>query len=115
VTFLGWVVLLVPVAIVVYAGIRLVPVYLNYMRVAKSVDDTVSAFAGQAGASAQAIRISLGKRFDIDSITYPDVRDISIRRDGQSWVIEAKYTDGAPLFANVSLQIDFDKVAEFGG
>ncbi|HTX24974.1 MAG TPA: DUF4845 domain-containing protein [Steroidobacteraceae bacterium] len=115
VTFLGWLVLLIPVAIVVYAGIRIIPVYLNYMRVAKSVDETAAEFEGQTSASARAIRGSLEKHFDIDSITYPDVKDIDIRRDGQSWVIEAKYTDGAPLFANISIEIDFDKAAEFGG
>ena len=38
VTFLGWLLLLTPVAIVIYAGIRLTPVYLNYMRVARSLD-----------------------------------------------------------------------------
>jgi hypothetical protein len=115
VTFLGWVILLIPVAIVVYSGIRLLPIYLNYMRVAKSLDDAASAMKGEAGVSTQLIRSSLAKRFDIESITYPDVKDITIRRDGDGWVLEAKYTDGAPLFANVSLQIDFDKIAQFGG
>ena len=42
ITFIGWLVLLVPVAIVVYAGIRLAPIYLNYMRVAKSLSETAS-------------------------------------------------------------------------
>ena len=38
VTFLGWMFLLIPLAMVVYAGIRLAPMYLNYMRVARSVE-----------------------------------------------------------------------------
>ncbi len=38
VTAIGWLFLLTPVAIVVYAGIRLAPVYLNYMKVAKAKD-----------------------------------------------------------------------------
>ena len=33
VTFLGWVILLLPAALVLYAGIRLTPVYLEYMKV----------------------------------------------------------------------------------
>ena len=37
ITFIGWLFLLVPVAIVGYAGIRLLPVYLTYMKVAKAV------------------------------------------------------------------------------
>ena len=35
ITFIGWIVLLIPVAIVGYALIRVAPVYLNYMKVAK--------------------------------------------------------------------------------
>lgn len=115
ITFLGWLILLIPVAIVVYSGIRLAPIYLNYMRVAKSLDDAAAAMKTEESVSAGAIRNSLARRFDIESITYPDVKDVTIRRDGGSWVIEAKYTDGAPLFANISLQIDFDKIAQFGG
>ena len=38
VTALGWLILLTPFAIVFYAGIRLAPVYLNYMKVAKAID-----------------------------------------------------------------------------
>jgi Tfp pilus assembly protein PilE len=115
VTFLGWVILLIPVAIVVYAAIRIVPVYLNYMRVAKSLDEAAAAMQGIAMVSDRAIRTSLEKRFDIESIDYPNVNDVTIRRDGTAWVIEAKYSDWAPLFANISLEIDFDKTAEFGG
>ena len=38
VTFLGWVVILLPVALVLYAGIRLTPVYLEYMKVARTLE-----------------------------------------------------------------------------
>ena len=33
VTMIGWIFLLVPVAVVLYAGIRVVPEYLNYYKV----------------------------------------------------------------------------------
>ena len=32
-----------------------------------------------------------------------------MRRDGKAWVIEADYEDAAPLFANLSLLVTFDK------
>jgi hypothetical protein len=116
VTFLGWLILLIPVAVVVYAGIRLAPVYLNYMRVARSLDQTASSLAADGpSVSAQSIRSSIAKRFDIESIDFPDVKDVTIQRDGTSWVIETKYEDVAPLFANVSLLIDFDKTSHIGG
>ena len=116
ITLIGWVVLLIPVAIVGYMAIRLVPVYLNYMRVAHSVDATITEMkAEEAGSiNPQVIRSTLGKHFDIESITFPDEKDLAMTRDGSSWTIEAKYEDTAPLFGNLSLVIDFDKVGKIG-
>jgi len=115
VTFLGWLFLLIPVAVVVYTGIRLTPVYLNYMRVARSLDQTASTLADGSPVNAQSIRNTLSRHFEVDSIDFPAVKDVTIQRDGASWVLEAKYQDTAPLFANVSLLIDFDKVTHIGG
>lgn len=112
ITFIGWLILLVPVAIVVYAGIRLAPLYLNYMRVAHSLQQIAQDEPGEA--SAQAIRTAIEKRFDIETIEYPDSKDIAVRRDGTRWVIEAKYEDTAPLFANMSIVLSFDKVVQIG-
>lgn len=114
VTFLGWLFLLLPVAIVAYAGIRLTPVYLNYMRVARSLEETASAF-GSGAPDTRSIRNTLERHFEVDSIDFPDVKDVTIQRNGSAWVIEAKYEDVAPLFANISLTIDFDKIARTGG
>ncbi len=115
-TFLGGLLLMIPVAIVVYAVIRLVPVYLNYMNVARSLDTAAAtAQSDSAHVSPQAIRGSISKSFDIDSVNFPSVSDIQIRQEGSGWVIEAKYEDTAELFGNISLLIDFDKVARIGG
>jgi hypothetical protein len=116
VTFIGWVVLLIPVAILGYVGIRLVPIYLNYMRVAHSVEQTATEMKTDEAASLtpQLIRATLSKHFDIESISFPDVKDVAVTRDGTSWTIEAKFEDTAPLFGNISLVIDFDKVGKIG-
>jgi hypothetical protein len=74
VTAIGWLFLLTPLAIVVYAGIRLAPVYLNYMKVAKAMD-----------------------------------------QDGSWLLVESQYDDDAPLFANLSLHVTFDKKVKIGG
>ena len=116
VTFIGWLFLLIPVAILGYVGIRLVPIYLNYMRVAQSVTQTATELKTEEPATmtAQSIRSTLGKHFDIESITFPDVKDVSITRDGSGWTIEAKFEDTAPLFGNISMVVDFDKVSKIG-
>jgi uncharacterized protein DUF4845 len=112
ITFIGWLFLLVPVAIVVYAGIRLTPMYLNYMRVAKSLTQTVTEVKSGSTTSPQDMRNTLAKHFDIESIEHPDVKDIDIHREGDHFVAIADYEDVAPLFGNISLLVQFHKQVE---
>ncbi len=114
ITAIGWLVLLIPFAIVIYAGIRLAPVYLNYMKVSRSLNDLTSEFQ-TGGATPDTIRNALSKHFEIDEVDYPKLKDISISRDGRGWEVEAAYDDQAPLFAHITLEVEFDKVVTLSG
>lgn len=110
VTFIGWLFLLASVAVIAYQGIRLAPLYLNYMRVAKSLDRLRDPAALQGStASAQSLRSMLGRSFDIESIEYPALNDIDIHREGDHWVAIGDYDDSAPLFGTLSLVVHFHK------
>lgn len=109
ITLIGWLFLLVPIAIVVYAIIRLTPVYLNYMRVSKALSQAVSETKGGDAVNVQLMKNSLEKRFDIEGIEHPTYKDIDIHRDGEHWVAIIDYEDLAPMFANVSLLVQFHK------
>lgn len=111
ITFIGWLVLLVPVAIIGYAAIRLTPVYLNYMKVAKALDRIAEENAGQEQINAAAVRVALDKQFDIDAINYPPTSAIAVRKEGTDWVLAADYEDMVPMFAGISLVVKFDKRA----
>ena len=112
VTMIGWIVLLIPVALVGYTGIRLVPVYLNYTKIARSMSQLAT--ESRASDSAQNIRFALDKRLDIEQVDFPNVKDFNIRRDGQSWIVEIEYEDGAPLLSNVSITARFTKSVRIG-
>ncbi len=112
ITMIGWLFLLVPIAIVGYAGIRLSPIYLNYMKVARSLEQTGKEHAGDESLTAAAVRNTLEKHFDIESVDFPTVKDVAIRREGQTWIEQVTYEDAAPLFANISLLVKFDKKVE---
>ncbi|HEV2271788.1 MAG TPA: DUF4845 domain-containing protein [Steroidobacteraceae bacterium] len=115
VTAIGWLILLIPFAILIYAGIRLVPIYLNYMDVARSLS-SMSSELGTGPATPQSIRQSLQNHFDVEGVNYPTVDQIHISRVGQSgWQVEAAYYDQAPLFLNITLQVTFDKSVTVGG
>jgi hypothetical protein len=109
---IGWLFLLIPIAIVGYAGIRLVPVYLNYTKIARTM--TQLGQESTASDSAQSIRYALEKRLDIEQVEFPESKDFVIKREGQSWLIEIDYEDGAPLLSNVSLTAKFSKSVRVG-
>ena len=114
VTAIGWLFLLAPFAIVIYAGIRLAPVYLNYMKVVKAMDGAVTELKA-GGVNPQSIRSTIDKHFEIDMVDYPTSKDIKVTRNGTGWDVEASYDDEAPLFANISLHVAFDKIVHAGG
>ena len=114
VTAIGWLFLLTPLAMVIYAGIRLAPVYLNYMKVVKAMEGTVGELKA-GGVSPQSIRTAIDKHFEIDMVEYPTTKDMKITKDGASWIVESQYDDDAPLFANLSLHVTFDKKVKIGG
>ena len=114
ITFIGWILLLTPLAICAYAGIRITPIYLNYMKVARTLEQVKSEFKGGAADSQAALRAALEKHLNIESVDFPDVKDLKITRNGKSWVVNAAYDDQAPLFANISILIGFDKTVTIG-
>ena len=109
VTFVGWLILMVPIGILVYAGIRLTPIYLNYFRVVKALTQQASESKGEGQLDVTAVRLALEKRFDVEYVDHPTAKDIDIHRDGDHWVAVADYEDVAPLFANVSILTQFHK------
>ena len=114
VTFLGWVFILVPVALVVYAGIRLSTVYLEYMKIARTLDQVRDELKGDQPDAAM-IRNAIEKRFDIEDVNVMTVRDadkLKITKQGSGYKVEAVYQDSVPYISNVSLQVKFDKVVQ---
>jgi len=116
VTLIGWIILLTPMAICIYAGIRIMPVYLNYMKVARTLEQVKAEYKGNgvAGDSVGAVRTALEKHLNTESVDFPDVKDIKITRNGKSWIINAAYDDQAPLFSNVFILMSFDKSVTIG-
>ena len=114
ITLIGWLVLLTPFALVVYACSRLVPVYLNYLDVSQTLDQVASEYRAGGASSVSQIRESIEKHFVIDEVNYPTAEQIMITRDGAGWHLEAAYDDYAPLFGPVSIQVQFDKTATIG-
>src|ERR1700759_2815316 len=110
VTFIGWIILLVPVAIVVFAGIRLAPIYLNYFSVVKYMNLVASENReGGSSVTPSSLHYALEKTFGVGYVEQPDAKDIEIRRVDGGWIMIADYEETAPIFANVLLLASFHK------
>lgn len=107
-TTLGLVILASFVGLFAFAGIRLTPVYLNYMKIVGVVDGVRDEFDG-TGASRAQIRSSISRRFDIESVGIISARDVKVLKVDGGHEVAATYSHKAPFIANVSFVVDFDK------
>jgi hypothetical protein len=107
VTMIGWIFLLIPVGIVLYAGIRLTPEYLNYYKVVTALKETASQLKGDDSLNPQSIRNGIEKRFDTGYVEVPNVKDILISKTDSGWEMVADYERTVPLFGNLHLLMAF--------
>ena len=107
-TTLGLIILVLFVGLFAFAGIRLTPVYLNYMKVIGVVDGIETEFDG-TGASRSAIRTSISRRFDIESVSIITAKDVKVTTVDGGFEVAATYSHKAPFIANISFVVDFDK------
>jgi Domain of unknown function (DUF4845) len=107
-TTVGFLILAVFIGLFAFAFIRLTPVYLNYMKVAGVLDGVHQEFDSQ-NASRNAIRTSISRRFDVESVSQIEAKDIKVTTDDGGFVVQAVYDHTAPFIGNVSFTVHFDK------
>lgn len=110
-TLIGMVLVAFIAGIFVLAGIRLVPIYLEYMKVDAALDAMKADLDGSNAGPGQ-IRTSLGRRFDIDSVTSIHQRDVIIERTANGYQVRADYEGRTPFIGNVYFLVDFKKSVE---
>jgi hypothetical protein len=110
-TFIGLLCILVLVGTIGYAGLRLVPLYLNYMKVARSMDATAADAKGE-NPDPGTLRNSLERHWEIEDITGVDYKDVEVVKDERGIALHVAYDDSAPYIANVSLAVHFDKTVK---
>jgi hypothetical protein len=110
-TFIGILCILALVGVIAYAGIRLAPVYLNYMKVARTMDVTATEFKGE-NPDVGGMRRSLEHHWIVEDPSGVDVKDIEITKDDSGVSMHVAYDDAVPYLANVSLSVHFDKTVK---
>ncbi len=110
-TFIGLLFILALAGLIVYAGIRLTPVYLNYMKIARSMDSVATEFKG-GNVDDAGIRRSLERHWIVEDIDRVDYNDIEIQKDDGGISLHVAYDDKVPYMGNISLEVSFDKTVK---
>jgi hypothetical protein len=111
-TFLGMLVIVSVIGFGLYGAIRLFPLYMEYMAIARALEDTAKE---GAGASVQQLRTSLIRRWSIEDIKSIEPAKIDIKKSRNGYTMRAWYRAEVPFISNVSLVADFDKSVDVGG
>jgi hypothetical protein len=107
-TFIGLLCILAVCGIVGYAVLRLVPAYLNYMKIARTLQVTAGEYKGENPDPA-ALSRTLEKHWEVEDITGLDWKDVQITKDDGGISMHVAYDDPEPFIANVSLSVHFEK------
>jgi hypothetical protein len=110
-TFLGMVTIIAILGFALYAGIRLAPLYFEYMAVVRALEQTAKEHTGES-TSLQDLRVSLDRRWTVEDIHSIDAKEIEIKKAGNGFSMRAWYRAEAPFVGNVSLVADFDKTVD---
>ncbi len=111
ITAIGFLILACLIGVVGLAVIKVTPMYLNNMRLAKSLTDVQTELNG-TGANPQSIRVALAKRFSIEDINLPqDSIKINQSKAG-GYSVRIQYENRAPYAADLWLVVAFDKQVE---
>ncbi len=109
-TTVGLIILVAFVGLFAFAGLRLMPVYLNYIKVAGVINGVYKEFDG-TNPSRSAIRSSISRRFDVESVSEITAREVTVISQDNGFEVRAKYVHVTPFIANVSFSVEFDKAA----
>jgi hypothetical protein len=109
-TTLGMLILAAFIGMFAFGAIRIAPVYLNYFKVKGVIDGVQQEFDGQ-NPSRAAIRTSINRRFEVESVSVVSNTDIKVTPDDGGFLIEASYDHTTPYIGNLYFTVRFDKQA----
>jgi len=107
-TTLGFLILTIFVGMFAFGIIRLSPVYLNYLKVAGVLDGVYDEFDSQS-ASMGAIKKSIDRRFEVESVGVITDRDIKVTPEDGGFSVVAQYDHSVPFLGNLYFTVKFDK------
>ncbi|KAF0804643.1 hypothetical protein A6D6_02910 [Alcanivorax xiamenensis] len=105
-SLLGWIVVLIVLAVFGTAAFRMVPAYMEYNTI-KSAVVSLLGDSKTALMSEREIRDALSKRFTINQVNAISANDLAVSKEGGRVAVAVDYEVREPLFYNVSVVMTF--------
>jgi Tfp pilus assembly protein PilE len=103
-TLTGMVVVCVVGVLVVIAGLKIAPAYIEYFTVKKAI---VAIARANPNATVADVRYAFQLRQAIDNIDVVGPKDLEVTKEGNELVVSVSYPKRISLFGNVNVVIDF--------
>ena len=111
VSMLGFMFVAVVVIVIAMLAMKLVPAYIEYFSVKKILNSMGQDSETKSMSNAD-IRNSFSKRANVGYVTVVKPEALDIDRSGGKLVISTEYEYRTPLFANISLVVDFKATSD---
>jgi hypothetical protein len=103
----GWIFVLGVIGFVSMVTLKLTPIYLSEMAIARVVRQTAQD-PGNGSLPLPELRRAMQTRWDVEGITTLDVRDVKLVKFGPGRALSYDYEARAELFYNISLVVRFE-------
>ncbi len=110
-TAIGWMLMLGLIAFFTLITLRLVPLYMEYAKVASSLESLQNEPGITRKTKAEIIRM-LQKRFDVNDVMTVSAKEIKIKKDKGILTISIDYERREHLISNIDIVATFDKKIE---
>ena len=107
ITAIGFLLLACVFGIIGLGGMRLTPIYLENMRLAKVLDD-LEQDPGRTQVSPEGIRLELSQRFYVEGVRVPP-ENVKISQVREGYQVSVQYENRAPFIADIWFLVDFNK------
>lgn len=111
ITAIGLILVILFVGSFAYAGLKVIPFYLEQMKVSSILADVKRDMDGNAPTIAN-IRNAIGKRLDIEMVYGIKTQDFAIKKSKNGYTVSAQYENRANYFGNLYLVVVFDETVE---
>jgi len=112
ITLIGFLIMAAVCGMLGLAVLKIMPLYLEKMRVGAVLEDLQTELAAGGGNTVQGIRLALESRFYVENLRILSTDELEIVREGEGYTVNVDRESRAPFFADLHFVVVIDEQIE---